>query len=172
MEQIEIVSAGIEDIETLMHWRMEVLHHVFALPEDADTAELEQENRRYYEQQLPLGGHAACFARVDAVARQPQWALRLLDECLLPRGLSPEGRRTSHCALAGGPCLGTGHKKDISGNHRQRQETVSIGRFRGNERHDAHSLLNTMKLETTRIAAFTPPNSPWHCSYSPWVGMS
>ena len=67
MEQIEIGSAGIEDIETLMHWRMEVLHHVFALPEDADTAELEQENRRYYEQQLPLGGHAACFARVDGV---------------------------------------------------------------------------------------------------------
>ena len=67
MEQIEIVQAGTDDLETLMQWRMEVLRHVFALPAEADTAELEQENHRYYEQQLSQGGHTACFAKIDGV---------------------------------------------------------------------------------------------------------
>lgn len=65
MRQIEIVQAGIESLEMLMEWRMEVLRHVFALPEDASIEELEKANLSYYRQQIPQGGHVACFARVD-----------------------------------------------------------------------------------------------------------
>lgn len=62
METI-IQRASMENLDELMQWRMEVLHHVFTLPGNADMTELEAANRRYYEEQLPLGGHIACFAR-------------------------------------------------------------------------------------------------------------
>lgn len=67
MEHIEIVKAEIEDIETLMQWRMEVLHHVFSLSAETDMTDLERENRQYYERQIPAGGHIACFAKVEGV---------------------------------------------------------------------------------------------------------
>lgn len=62
METI-IQRAGIENLDELMQWRMEVLHHVFTLPNNASITELEATNCRYYEEQLPQGGHIACFAR-------------------------------------------------------------------------------------------------------------
>ena len=68
MEQIEIIQAGLENLEELMQWRMEVLRHVFSLPSDYDTTELWEENQHYYEQQIPHGGHIACFARLRGEA--------------------------------------------------------------------------------------------------------
>jgi GNAT superfamily N-acetyltransferase len=67
MGKIMIIRAGLEDLDSLMEWRMEVLHQVFSLSDDFDTTQLEAENRRYYRQQLPQGGHIACFARIDGV---------------------------------------------------------------------------------------------------------
>lgn len=58
-----INKATLQELDTLMQWRMEVLHHVFAIPEDADMASLEIANRKYYEKQLPIGGHIACLVR-------------------------------------------------------------------------------------------------------------
>lgn len=51
------------DIDILMKWRMEVLRCVFSLPEEADTDELERQNRLYYEQNMD--GHIACIAHID-----------------------------------------------------------------------------------------------------------
>lgn len=66
---IKIRQATIQDIDLLMQWRMEVLHEVFAIPPEQPVAELEAENRRYYQQQLPNGGHIACFAYMgEAIA--------------------------------------------------------------------------------------------------------
>ncbi len=53
------------DLDLLMKWRMEVLRCVFSLPEDADTGELERQNRLYYERTLNSGAHIACMANVD-----------------------------------------------------------------------------------------------------------
>lgn len=64
----DIVVSQIRDTETLMPWRMEVLHCVFSIPEDADTAALELANRRYYERHLPDGSHVACIATVGGEA--------------------------------------------------------------------------------------------------------
>lgn len=43
---------------------MEVLHEVFSIPSERSVTELESENRRYYQTELPQGGHIACFAYV------------------------------------------------------------------------------------------------------------
>ena len=63
---ITIQKAGLEDLDLLMDWRMEVLHEVFELPSDADCSELERENRAYYEKALQDGSHVACFARLNS----------------------------------------------------------------------------------------------------------
>ena len=62
---IEIKRATINDIETLMSLRMEVLRDVFWIDENADLTELTANNREYYLRELPKGGHIACFALVD-----------------------------------------------------------------------------------------------------------
>ncbi|MBQ7496713.1 MAG: GNAT family N-acetyltransferase [Selenomonas sp.] len=53
----------------LLDWRMEVLSHVFAKERqdmtETDWNGLREENRCYYEQELPRGGHIACLAMVD-----------------------------------------------------------------------------------------------------------
>jgi len=60
---IEIIRAGIEELPLLMEWRMRVLREVFSIPEDTDTALLEQGNRQYYEWHLREDRHVACFAK-------------------------------------------------------------------------------------------------------------
>lgn len=62
MNDITIRQATLADLDTLLAWRMEVLRCVFSLPADADTTALRQANEAYYRQQLPQGGHIACFA--------------------------------------------------------------------------------------------------------------
>ena len=65
---VEIREAALEDLETLMEWRMRVLHEVFSLPSHQPAEALERENRRYYQDALPTGAHIACFARLgDAI---------------------------------------------------------------------------------------------------------
>ena len=60
--EITVKRAGMEDLDTLMNWRMEVLREVFAVPEQLELKELEKANRRYYQTMLETGGHIACFA--------------------------------------------------------------------------------------------------------------
>lgn len=62
---VEIRRAGIEDLDLLMDWRVEVLQEVFDLPEGGVPPELVEANRRYYREELATGGHVACFALLD-----------------------------------------------------------------------------------------------------------
>ena len=60
--EIQIRQATLQDLDLLMQWRMEVLREVFSIPPAQSVTELEGENRRYYQRELPRGGHIACFA--------------------------------------------------------------------------------------------------------------
>ena len=62
---MEIKKATIEDIDTLMSWRMEVLHDVFSIEENLDMSELRANNHAYYLNAIPNGEHIACFACID-----------------------------------------------------------------------------------------------------------
>lgn len=64
---IVIKRASIEKIDKLMEWRMEVLHHVFSIPENEDTQNLSIANREYYQRSIPNGEHIAVFAEMDGV---------------------------------------------------------------------------------------------------------
>lgn len=59
---ITIRQAGLNDLDTLISWRMEVLREVFGIPAGQDMTELEQANRKYYQTMLQTDGHIACFA--------------------------------------------------------------------------------------------------------------
>ena len=65
LNDITIRQASLDDLDLLIHWRMEVLHCVFSIPGDADTAELRQQNLNYYRKALENGSHIACFAEED-----------------------------------------------------------------------------------------------------------
>ncbi|MCD8212414.1 MAG: GNAT family N-acetyltransferase [Oscillospiraceae bacterium] len=65
MADIQIRQAGIEDLDLLMQWRMETLRNVFPPDLGPYPADLEEQNRDYYEKELPAGGHIACFALLD-----------------------------------------------------------------------------------------------------------
>ncbi len=54
MTNVTIKRARIEDLETLLSWRMEVLREVFDIDEDTDMSELEESSREYYVGELPL----------------------------------------------------------------------------------------------------------------------
>ena len=64
---LQIEPATTRDLGALLQWRMEVLHAVFSIPFDTPIDALREANRRYYETELPRGGHLACFARLDGV---------------------------------------------------------------------------------------------------------
>ena len=57
-----IRQAGIDDLDILIAWRMEVLREVFGIPSELDIRELEQANRSYCQTILKNEGHIACFA--------------------------------------------------------------------------------------------------------------
>lgn len=61
MGSVIIRRAGIEDLEVLLQWRMEVLQTVFALP-GKPSEELQKANLDYYQKALADGGHFAVFA--------------------------------------------------------------------------------------------------------------
>lgn len=62
MNEVTIRQVSVEELDSLMSWRMEVLGEVFSIPPGTDTAALEQANRDYYLHALPAGEHIACFA--------------------------------------------------------------------------------------------------------------
>ncbi len=62
---IEIRQAGIDEIDTLMEWRMRVLKEVFSLAPRQVAEDLARENRAYYLRAIPEGSHRACFAILD-----------------------------------------------------------------------------------------------------------
>lgn len=60
-----ITISRLTDITTLMDWRMEVLHCVFADASHADYDTLYRNNLDYYTRAIPAGDHTACLALVD-----------------------------------------------------------------------------------------------------------
>jgi GNAT superfamily N-acetyltransferase len=62
---VTVRDVGLDELETLMAWRMKVLHDVFSIDADTDTSALESANREYYRHSLAHAGHIACFALVD-----------------------------------------------------------------------------------------------------------
>jgi ribosomal protein S18 acetylase RimI-like enzyme len=60
---LTIQKATLDDLDTLMQWRMTVLTEVFSLPPDAETTALEAANRTYYRQAIPDESHIACLVR-------------------------------------------------------------------------------------------------------------
>ena len=63
---VTIRQASLSDLESLMRWRMEVLHHVFSIPERDSMPGLYAENEEYYRSALADGSHIACFAESNA----------------------------------------------------------------------------------------------------------
>ena len=76
-----IKRIGLDNLDTLIQWRMEVLHEVFANSKNVDWQALEKENREYYEREIPREGHIACMA-------EPQIGCGAL--CLYPEMPSPD----------------------------------------------------------------------------------
>ncbi len=62
MREIKIEQLGLDRLDTLLKWRMEVLRCVFSLPEGIDISDLYDENAAYYRREIPAGGHIACLA--------------------------------------------------------------------------------------------------------------
>lgn len=60
--ELTIKQADIDDLDTLMEWRMEVLRDVFSLQNEQYMTDLEKANCSYYQNMLKTGGHIACFA--------------------------------------------------------------------------------------------------------------
>ncbi len=59
---IEIKQADLSNIDTLIEWRMEVLHEVFSIPNEQNTDDLRNANFNYYNTVLNNGRHISCFA--------------------------------------------------------------------------------------------------------------
>lgn len=57
-----VKSVGIDELDTLMQWRMRVLKEVFGLPEKCDMSALYNENEKYYREHLQDCTHTAVFA--------------------------------------------------------------------------------------------------------------
>lgn len=64
--KIEIVQAGLEDLDEIMAWRMEVLDHVFA-GQSWDKEALYQANLNYYQKHLASHTHIALFAKAEGI---------------------------------------------------------------------------------------------------------
>lgn len=62
---VHIQKLNVQDMDTLLRWRMTVLAEVFSIPEGTDVSELEEANRRYYEQRIANNEHTAVLASVD-----------------------------------------------------------------------------------------------------------
>ncbi len=84
---ITVRRAGLDDLGELMAWRMEVLHHVFGIPED--DPDMYASNLDYYKREIPCGGHIAVFAEIGR-ARAGCGGLCLYRE--MPSPDNPGGR--------------------------------------------------------------------------------
>lgn len=61
---ITIRQALADDIDELLEWRMEVLRHVFDIPDNENIKDLYLANREYYQKSMPGGNHIAIFAEM------------------------------------------------------------------------------------------------------------
>ncbi|MCR5395357.1 MAG: GNAT family N-acetyltransferase [Bacteroidales bacterium] len=90
-DNIIIREVHIDDIDLLLQWREEVLRCVFSIPADADTTDLVQSNREYYQRALANGSHVACLAEENGVT------IGCGGLCLYDEMPSPDNP-TGHCA--------------------------------------------------------------------------
>ena len=67
LTDMTIRRVWVNEIDKLMEWRMEVLHHVFAIPQSNDMRELYAVNLEYYKTAISSGEHIAVFAKSDNV---------------------------------------------------------------------------------------------------------
>ena len=63
---IAVRRAALDELGTLMKWRMRVLAEVFSIPEGEDCRELRAANEAYYRAHLEDGTHTACLAVDEA----------------------------------------------------------------------------------------------------------
>lgn len=59
--ELELRQAGLDELETIMDWRMRVLKEVFAPIDEAELPMLRAENEAYYKKHLPEGSHLCYF---------------------------------------------------------------------------------------------------------------
>ena len=123
---VVIRKAELQDLDLLMRWRMEVLHEVFSIPADQPLAELEAENRRYYQKELPQGGHIACFVYIG---EEIVGCGGIPDECLCQTSISWAWHSQQACQMACRTGSRTPYFKNIPGNLRSGQAAVSKNRF-------------------------------------------
>ena len=98
LNDITIRQASLDDLDLLIQWRMEVLHCVFSIPADADTAELRQQNIDYYRKALANDSHIACFAyKASPSGGGLEGAVGCGGLCLYDEMPSPDNP-TGHCA--------------------------------------------------------------------------
>ncbi len=64
-----VKKATLEDLDSLMEWRMRVLAEVFPAGEQEDRSDIRRNNETYYRQHLADGTHTACFAVDDETGR-------------------------------------------------------------------------------------------------------
>lgn len=65
---LKIRQADISEIDALMKWRVEVLRHVFDIPQGEDMSGLYEANLEYYQRAVPNGEHIAVFAEISGAA--------------------------------------------------------------------------------------------------------
>ena len=59
---VSVRSAGLNELDTLMEWRMRVLAEVFPAEAGEDRSGIRENNAAYYREHLQDGTHTACFA--------------------------------------------------------------------------------------------------------------
>ncbi len=59
--KLSVKRASLNELETLMEWRMRVLAEVFSDSEQPDWEAIRQNNEDYYKEALSVGTHTACF---------------------------------------------------------------------------------------------------------------
>ena len=67
MSGTRIEKVLLPNLDELITWRMEVLHEVFDIPQDADVSALRATNLEYYRRAFQEKSHIACFALYDGV---------------------------------------------------------------------------------------------------------
>lgn len=60
--KLSVKRASLDELDTLMQWRMRVLAEVFSDSEHPNLEEIRKNNEEYYREALLGGTHTACFA--------------------------------------------------------------------------------------------------------------
>ena len=65
ISSVTVRRATLDELDTLMHWRMITIHEVFQDPSPTLMDNLAQANQVYYEHAIPEGIHIPCFAEIE-----------------------------------------------------------------------------------------------------------